>query len=189
MRNTELCPTARRPCRCGNPHTFISPPAVYVLSAAVIDTSLSGDTNIMLLGPYGAGDAGVEIIRCRKTVYVPAPYVGILLCSDLTPVEAWNPLREAIVDNATELPIGPSSASYVPQSSNLAQTPIPRSLCTIPWHPYPTRPCFSIATGCCSATCLGYTRASINRPEPSLQRQSGGGGGGKREAVGEQALP
>ena len=49
---------------------------VYVPSAAVINTSLSGDANLALLGPYEAGDAGVEIIRCRKTVYVPAPYVG-----------------------------------------------------------------------------------------------------------------
>ena len=46
-------------------------PAVYVPSAAAIDTSLAGDANITLLGPYGAGDAGAEIIRCCKTVYVP----------------------------------------------------------------------------------------------------------------------
>ena len=46
---------------------------VYVPIAAAIDTSLAGDANIMLLGPYGAGDAGVEIICCRNTVYVPSP--------------------------------------------------------------------------------------------------------------------
>ena len=39
-------------------------PAVYALSAAAIDNSLAGDSNITLLGPYSAGDAGVEIIRC-----------------------------------------------------------------------------------------------------------------------------
>ena len=77
-------------------------PAVHVPSAATIDTSLSGDTNLTLLGPYGAGDAGVEIIRCRKTVYVPAPYVGLLLGADLTLVEAWNRLGGAIVDAAAE---------------------------------------------------------------------------------------
>ena len=55
--------------------------AVYAPRAAAIDTSLSGDANVTLLGTYGAGDAGVEIIRCRKTVYVPAPYVGLLLCA------------------------------------------------------------------------------------------------------------
>ena len=76
--------------------------AVYVLSAAAIDTSLSCDSSITLLGPYGAGDAGVEIIRCHKTVYVPTPYVGLLLCADLILVEAWNCLRGAIFDAAAE---------------------------------------------------------------------------------------
>ena len=77
-------------------------PAVYVPSTVAIDTSLSGDANITLLGPYSAGDAGIEIIRCRKTVYVPAPYVGLLLCADLTPVEAWNRICGAIVNAASE---------------------------------------------------------------------------------------
>ena len=54
------------------------------------------------MGPYGAGDAGVESVRCRKTVYVPAPYVGLLLSGDLTPVEAWQRLRGSIVDAAAE---------------------------------------------------------------------------------------
>ena len=77
-------------------------PSVYVPSAATIDTSISGYVNITLLGPYGAGDTGVEIIRCRKTVYVPAPYVGLLLCADLTPVEAWNRLWGVIIDALAE---------------------------------------------------------------------------------------
>ena len=76
--------------------------AVYVPSAAVIDTSLARDSKITLLGPYDTGDAGVEIIRCRKMVYVPAPYVGLLLSADLSPVEAWKRLRGAIVDAAAE---------------------------------------------------------------------------------------
>ena len=64
-----------------------------MLSAATIDISLSGESNLTLLGRYGAGDAGVEIIRCRKTVYVPAPYVGLLMSTDISLVEAWNRLR------------------------------------------------------------------------------------------------
>ena len=77
-------------------------PAVYMTSAAAIDTSLAGDSNITLLGTYGAGDAGVKIIRCRKTVYVPAPYLGLLLSAYLSPVAAWNRLRGEIVDAAAE---------------------------------------------------------------------------------------
>ena len=35
-------------------------------------------------------------------MYVPAPYVGLLLCSDLNPVEAWNRLWGSIVNAAAE---------------------------------------------------------------------------------------
>ena len=40
-------------------------------------------------------------------MYVPAPYVGLLLGANLTPVEAWNRLWEAIFDAATEDTCGP----------------------------------------------------------------------------------
>ena len=76
--------------------------AVYVPSAAAIDTSLAGDPNVTLLRPYGAGDAGPEIIRCRKTVYVPASYVRLLLSDNLTPLEACNHLCIAIIGTAAE---------------------------------------------------------------------------------------
>ena len=68
----------------------------------MIDTAIAGDANLKMLGPYGAGDAGVESVRCRKTVYVPAPSVGLLLSSDLTSVKAWQRLRGAIFDAAAE---------------------------------------------------------------------------------------
>ena len=60
--------------------------AVYLPSAAAIESSLARDPNVTLLGPYGMGDAGAKIICCRKTMYVPAPYVGLLLSTDLYPV-------------------------------------------------------------------------------------------------------
>ena len=61
--------------------------AVNVPSAAAIDATISGDAGLKMMGPYGAGDAGVESVCCRKTVYVPAPYVDLLLGGYLTPVE------------------------------------------------------------------------------------------------------
>ena len=67
-------------------------PSVYVPSVTAIDTSLAGNPTINLLVPYRAGDAGAEFIHCRKTVYVPTPYVGLLLSNNLTPLEAWNRL-------------------------------------------------------------------------------------------------
>ena len=62
--------------------------AVYMLSAAAIDTSLSGKPNVTLLGPHDAGDTGVGIICCCKTVYVPPPTVSLLLSADISPVES-----------------------------------------------------------------------------------------------------
>ena len=50
--------------------------AVHVPSATAIDAVISGNAGLKMMGPYGAGDAGVESVRCRKTVYVPTPYVG-----------------------------------------------------------------------------------------------------------------
>ena len=73
-----------------------------VPTAAAIDTAIAGDADLKMLGPFNMGDAGVESVRCRKTVYVPAPYVGLLLGGDLTPVEAWQRLRGVIVDAAAE---------------------------------------------------------------------------------------
>ena len=35
-------------------------------------------------------------------MYVPAPYVGLFLCFELTPVEAWNRLSAAIDDATAE---------------------------------------------------------------------------------------
>ena len=77
-------------------------PSVHVPSAAVIDAAIARDPDPKMLGPYGAGDAGVESTHCCKTVYIPAPYVGLLLSSDLNPVEAWQRLRGAIVNAAAE---------------------------------------------------------------------------------------
>ena len=75
---------------------------MHIPSADMIDATIAGDANLKMVGPYRAGDAGVESVRCRKRVYVPAPYVGLLLSGDLTPVEAWMRLRGAIVNAAAE---------------------------------------------------------------------------------------
>ena len=83
-----------------DPNYLHCAPAVDVPSATTIDNSLAGDSNLTFLGSYSAGDAGVEIIYCCKTVYVPATYVGLLLSADFYPVEAWNRLRGEIVDAA-----------------------------------------------------------------------------------------
>ena len=124
-------------------------------SAAAIDTSLAGDANLTLLGPYGAGDAGVETIRCRKTVYVPAPYVSLLLGADSTPIEAWHRLRGAIVEAAAEDACRPLINWLCDAIVRAGPDTYSALVALEPLAPYPTRPYSNIATVCCSATCPG----------------------------------
>ena len=77
-------------------------PDVLVPSAAAINAAIAGNPDLKLLEPYVVGDAGVESIRCCNTVYVPATYVGLLLGSDLTPIEAWQRVRVATVNATAE---------------------------------------------------------------------------------------
>ena len=114
-------------------HTYLHlAPAVYVTSAAAIDTFLVGDPNVTLLGPYGAGNAGTEIIHCRKTVYFPTPYVGLLLSADISLVEAWNQLRGAIVDDVAEAACWPiidwlraAIVQFIPNTHSALMVPDP----------------------------------------------------------------
>ena len=144
-------------------------PAVYVPSAATIDTSLDGDPNVTLLGPYGAVDVGAKIIHFCKTVYVPVPYVGLLLSDDLTPVEAWNRLRGDIVDptsktdcrpiidwlRATIVLCGPNTYSALMVPDPLA--PLPNSLLLhhrhqlLMSHLHVLKPSINHVTGTCIA--------------------------------------
>ena len=126
-------------------------------SAAAIYISFAGDLNVTLLGPYDAGDAGVKIMCCRKTVYVPAPYAGLLLSVDLYPVEYWNRLCGAIVDTAAEAPIGLLLTGCAPRLSNPAPIHILRSWSPTSCRPYPTRYSSSTATSYYLATCLDST--------------------------------
>ena len=57
---------------------------------------------VSIAATLGTSTAGFEIIRYRKSVYVPSPYVDLLLGSDLTPIEAWQRVRGAIVNAAAE---------------------------------------------------------------------------------------
>ena len=63
-----------------------------------IDTALTSDPELDLLGPFAADESDVEVICVSKTIYLPTPFVGVFLERNLTPVEAWSCLRGAIVD-------------------------------------------------------------------------------------------
>ncbi len=73
---------------------------IRVPTAAAIDTTLAGDANLQIIGPYNQNDADTELIRVRRTVYVPPAYVSIFLASPLTPRQAWDRVRgQIVVDN------------------------------------------------------------------------------------------
>ena len=59
--------------------------SVYVVTAQVIESALSENLNLDLLGPLSADNSDMEVIRIKKTIYLPTPYVGIFLERDLTP--------------------------------------------------------------------------------------------------------
>ena len=138
-------------------------PAVYVPRATDIYTSLAGDPNVTLLGPYGAGYTGVKIIRCRKTLYVLAPYVGLLRTAF---AEQSSTLRQ-------RLPVGPLWNGCVPRSSDLAPIHIPRSWSPTPQCPYPMLSSSITATGSSLASCPASTLASTARREPASQKRLG----------------
>ena len=65
-------------------------------TVASIDTALVGDPNAESLGPYVAADADTELIRYRRTCYVPPVYVPLFLAGPMSPREAWFTLKAQI---------------------------------------------------------------------------------------------
>ena len=63
---------------------------MHVLTAQVVDSTLSVYPNLDLLGPFTTEDVDVWAIRVRKNIYLPAP--------DLIPVEAWSRLCGTIIE-------------------------------------------------------------------------------------------
>ena len=75
---------------------------IRVPSPAAIDASYAGDPDAIILGPYNQNDADTELIRCRRTCYVPPPYAALFLAGPLTPRQAWERVRGAIVNDGRE---------------------------------------------------------------------------------------
>lgn len=76
------------------------PQQVLVPTPATIDTILAAQPDVTLLGPYAQGEAGTELVKVRRTCFVPPKYVPLFLGSPLTPREAWERVRgQIVVDN------------------------------------------------------------------------------------------
>jgi hypothetical protein len=67
-----------------------------VATSNAIDTALAGDPNAAFLGPFVDADADTELIRYRRTCYVPPCYVPLFLAGPLTPRDAWNVVKHQI---------------------------------------------------------------------------------------------
>ena len=55
---------------------------------ARVETALSATTQPLLLNPVADGDTGTTAIQVQHTIYLPPPFVLILLSGELRPVEA-----------------------------------------------------------------------------------------------------
>jgi hypothetical protein len=75
---------------------------ILVPVPATIDATFAGQPELELLGPYAQGEAGTELIKVRRTCFVPPKYVGMFLGEPLTPKAAWERVRGLIVIDGLE---------------------------------------------------------------------------------------
>ena len=76
---------------------------VHILKDLAIDADLAKDLDVDLLGPFTTVDTDVEPLRVRKTIYLPAPFVGLFLERDLTLAEACTRICGAILDRVQDV--------------------------------------------------------------------------------------
>jgi hypothetical protein len=73
------------------------PQQILVPTPVTIDTVFAAEPAATLLGPYAQGEQGTELIKVRRTCFVPPKYVPLFLGAPLTPREAWERVRGQIV--------------------------------------------------------------------------------------------
>jgi hypothetical protein len=76
---------------------------VLVPAPATIDATIAGQPDLELLGPYAQGEAGTELIKVRRTCFLPPKYVGMFLGNPLSPCEAWERVRGQIVIDGNDV--------------------------------------------------------------------------------------
>ena len=70
--------------------------AIRVSTREAIATAYAGDQDAVYLGPFADGEAGTELIRIRRTCYVPPAYVAMFLDGPLNPRTAWETVVQHI---------------------------------------------------------------------------------------------
>ena len=69
---------------------------LLVPTSVTIDTTLAAQPELELLGPYAQAEGGTELIKVRRTCYVPPRYVPLFLAEPLAPRAAWERVRGQI---------------------------------------------------------------------------------------------
>jgi hypothetical protein len=75
--------------------------AVQVPTAANLDQLLAADPAAQLVGPFAAGTADTEAVTVRTSVFLPNRYMSMLLDDNMSPRQAWEQVRGAIVADGT----------------------------------------------------------------------------------------
>jgi hypothetical protein len=60
---------------------------------------LAGDPTLALVGPFANGEAGTELVRTSRTMYVPPRYVPLFLTLDVSPQAGYESLVAAATSN------------------------------------------------------------------------------------------
>ena len=58
------------------------PNQLRVATSATIEAALAADPDLQILGTYNAQDAGMTLIQCRRSIYLPPKYVLLMITSD-----------------------------------------------------------------------------------------------------------
>jgi len=76
---------------------------LLVPTTVTIDTTLAAQPELELLGPYAQAEGGTELIKVRRTCFVPPRYVPLFLGEPLTPRDAWDRVRGQIALEGQEV--------------------------------------------------------------------------------------
>jgi hypothetical protein len=75
---------------------------LLVPTTVTIDATLAAQPELELLGPYAQAEDGTELIKVRRTCFIPPRYVPFFLREPLTPREAWERVRGQVVLDGLE---------------------------------------------------------------------------------------
>jgi hypothetical protein len=132
-----------------------------VPTIAAIDQTLAGQPATELLGPFGKNDAGTELVRTRRAMFIPTKYVPLVLDVGLTPKDAWLRIRGSMEANG-EMLTGAPFIDWLPVALTSQAANQPLRLEIVP----PTAP--AMQSPAHMATLLSYRWQLVSRDIPAL---------------------